>query len=119
MAAGKQLEGAVLHHLEDILRECYVDLKRDLNIEKAADLLFARGIIDYRLKIELGCVSEKRGHGSDANELFLQHLIQNGTLEDFKRFCDVLEESGVSELLPRHTSWAENLKKKLSEVSSR
>ena len=99
--------------VEDIVREFYIEMKRELNLKGVADVLYARRLIDLRLKETI----DRKEMTQDANELFLDHLIRNGTLETLRRFCEVLEETANSHLLPHHRAWSNKLKQKLTKVS--
>ena len=102
--------------VEEIVREFFIDMKKELNIKRIADVLYARGLIDCYL-MERIPFDREASQDVDANGIFLNHLIRNGTLETLRRFCEVLEETSKSHLLPHHRAWSEKLKQKLTEVS--
>ena len=99
--------------VEEIIREFYVDIKKELNIKAIVDVLYARRIVDFDLMRDI----EREATSSIGNQLFLDHLIRNGTLETLTRFCHALEETARSEILPHHRYWSEKLKRKLTTVS--
>ena len=99
--------------VEEIIREFYVDVKKELNIKAIVDVLYAKRIVYFDLMRDI----EREATSNIGNQLFLDHLIKNGTLETLTRFCDVLEETAESELLPHHKYWSEKLKRKLTTVS--
>ena len=100
--------------VEEIIREFFIDMKKELNTKRIADVLYAKGLIDHDLK---KTIDREANQDVDANELLLSHLITNGTLETMRRFCEVLEETAESHLLPHHRTWSNKLKQKLTEVS--
>ena len=100
--------------VEEIVQEFFSDMKRELNIKNIAGVLYTKKLIDHSLKQSINraaIVSE------DANELLLDHLIRNGTLETLSSFCDVLEETSKSNSLSHHRDWSNKLKQKLTKVS--
>ena len=99
--------------VEEVMREFFIDMKKELNIKRIADVLYAKGLIDFDLKKNI----DREASQVDANELLLEHLIRNGTLETLRRFCEVLEETSQSHLLPHHKAWSNKLKQKLTKVS--
>ena len=99
--------------VEEVVRDFFIDMKKELNTKRTADVLYAKGLIDYNLKKSI----DREANQDDANELLLDHLIRNGTLETLRRFCEVLEETAQSHLLPHHREWSNKLKRKLTEVS--
>ena len=100
--------------VEEIVREFFSDMKKELNTKRIADVLYAKGLIDYNLKKK---IDREANQDVDANELLLDHLIRNGTLETLRRFCEVLEETANSHSLPHHRAWSNKLKQKLTKVS--
>ena len=100
--------------VEEVVREFFIDMKKELNAKLIADVLYTKGLIDYNLKKSIG---REANQDVDANELLLDHLIRNGTLETLRRFCEVLEETAESHSLPHHIAWSNKLKGKLTKVS--
>ena len=100
--------------VEEVVREFFIDMKKELNTKHIADVLYAKGLIDYNLKKN---IDREANQDVDTNELLLGHLIKNGTLETLRRFCDVLEETAKSHSLPHHRAWSSKLKQKLPKVS--
>ena len=98
--------------VEEIVREFFSDMKKELNTKRISDVLFAKGLIDFDLKKNI----DREANQVDANELLLSHLIRNGTLETLRRFCEVLEETAKSHSLPHHKAWSNKLKQKLTKV---
>ena len=111
MASGT---GPLTISVEKVVREFFSDMKKELNIKRIADVLYAKGLIDFDLKSR---INREANQDVDANELFLDHLIRNGTLETLRRFCEVLEETAQSYSLPHHRAWSIKLKQKLTQVS--
>ena len=105
--------GPLTISVEEIVREFFIDMKKELNTKRIADVLYAKGLIDYDLKKKI----DVEANQVDANELLLDHLIRNGTLETLRRFCEVLEETANSQSLPHHRVWSNKLKQKLTKVS--
>ena len=100
--------------VEEVVREFFIDMKKELNTKRIADVLYSKGLIDYNLKKS---IDREANQDVDANELLLDHLIRNGTLETLRRFCEVLEETANSHPLPHHREWSNKLKQKLTKVS--
>ena len=100
--------------VKEVFREFFSDMKKELNIKSIADILYAKGLIYYDLKRN---IDREANQDVDANELLLDHLIRNGTLETLRRFCEVLEETSESHSLPHHRAWSNKLKQKLTKVS--
>ena len=82
-------------------------MKRDLNIADTVDLMFEKRFIDHHFKRNLERETQQHGP-TKANQVLLDYLIENGTLETMERYCDILEES--SKRLPRHKEWLDKLK---------
>ena len=99
--------------VEEILREFYIDVKKELNIKAIADILYTKEFIGLDLKQEI----ERETTQSASNQLFLDHLIKNHTLETLSEFCHILEETAKSQRLPHHKKWSNKLKLKLTKVS--
>ena len=99
--------------VEEIVQEFYTDMKRDLNIVDIVDLMFEKRFIDHQFKRNLEREAQQHGP-TKANQVLLDYLIENGTLEMLERFCDILEES--SKRLPRHKKWADELRRQQSKV---
>ena len=98
--------------LEEILRDFYSDLE-SLEIGSITPNLFAERLIDLPFKQKLNGVAKESK--SKASELYLDHLIKTGTIQNLKRFCDLLDQS--SEFLPNHGRWAGQLRERLNQVS--
>ena len=109
MAAGM---GPPTISVEEVMREFFIDMKKELNTKRISDVLYTKGLIDFDLKINI----DREANQVDANQLLLEHLIRNGTLETLRRFCEVLEETSQSHLLPHHKAWSNKLKQKLTKV---
>ena len=99
--------------VEEIIREFYIEMKKELNLKVIADVLYARGLIDHGLK---QTIDREVMTQAAANGLFLDHLIGNGTLDTLRMFCEVLK-TAESHLLPHHRDWSNKLKQKLTKVS--
>ena len=99
--------------VEGIIREFYVDMKRELNVKAIAGMLFAKEVVDFFFMEAI----ERETHQQASNKIFLDHLMKTGTLETLRRFCNILEDSAESEKLPRHRDWSSKLKLKLNKVS--
>ena len=99
--------------VEEILQEFFIDIKRELNIKTISGVLFTKKFIGYDLMQDI----DREATPNLSNQLFLDHLIRNGTLETLRRFCEVLEETAESHLLPHHRAWSNKLKRKLTKVS--
>ena len=99
--------------VEEVMREFFIDMKKELNTKRISDALYAKGLIDFDLKKNI----DREANQVDANELLLEHLIRNGTLETLRKFCEILEETAQSHLLPHHRAWSNKLKQKLTKVS--
>ena len=99
--------------VEEILREFFIDMKKELNIKAIAGVLYTKEFVGHDLRQEI----ERETTQSASNQLFLDHLIKNHTLETLSEFCDILEETAKSERLPRHKKWSDKLKLKLTKVS--
>ena len=99
--------------VEEILREFFTDMKRELNVKAIADVLYTKEFIGHDLRKEI----ERETTRSASNQLFLNHLIENHTPETLLEFCHILEETAKSESLPHHRKWSNTLKLKLTKVS--
>ena len=99
--------------IEEILQEFFTDIKRELNMKAISGVLFTKKLIGYDLMQDI----DREATPNLSNQLFLDHLIRNGTLETLSMLCDVLEETSESHLLPHHRAWSNKLKQKLTKVS--
>ena len=106
--------GKAITDVEEILQESYADMGKELNIKAIADDLFSANFITHELMLK---IREEPAIGIGGNGLFLDHLIANGTVETVTRFSGLLQETGQSKCLPRHTHWSAKLKQRLDEVS--
>ena len=113
LKTGKMAKTTGTPLVEEILREFFIDIKRDLNLKAISGVLFTKRFIGYDLMQDI----DREATPNLSNQLFLDHLIRNGTLETLSMFCDVLEETSESHLLPHHRAWSNKLKQKLTKVS--
>ena len=111
MAAGET--GPPTISVEEVMREFFIDMKKELNTKCVSDVLYVKRMIYFDLKKNI----DREANQADANELLLEHLIRNGTLDTLRRFCEVLKETAESHSLPHHRAWSNKLKQKLTKVS--
>ena len=101
MAAGET--GPPTISVEEVMREFFIDMKKELNTKCVSDVLYVKRMIYFDLKKNI----DREANQADANELLLEHLIRNGTLETLRRFCEVLKETAESHLTASSQSLVE------------
>ena len=101
----------IVTEVESIIRKHYTSLLKKLNVQQLVDYLYERKMVSGSLMEKIENADSRR----EANKVYIDHLVSNGTLSTIQRFAQLLVDTSDILSIDVHKEWGTTLLKEIKK----